>query len=179
MSAPNKLIEKEVVMRFFCFSSWTAFWSFIHTNNVPYLRINQRHILFDPAAVNDWIAEHYKSGKPRRFGFDSCPTDTTEDSPTGSLLDMNLANDMDRLIAEVARLKARVDVVEASTFGMPDNYVEGWSRAGKLLGIRGRTCKNRWKSGDFPQPCKFTTLGNGRDKPTWRRSDLVAYAEGK
>jgi hypothetical protein len=88
----------------------------------------------------------------------------------------------DQLIAELARLKQRVDDLEKAAF-TDDSYVEGWSRAAKIVGVNAITCKRRYESGDFPKPCRIDTInrssGEPHERPTWRKADLIAYAEGK
>ena len=99
---------------------------------------------------------------------------------------------VDRLIVEIARLKLRVDELEKAAFSAPDEYVEGWTRAAKLVGLSSMTCKRRYAAGDFPKPCKMTTIerapteivpgrviGARFEKLTWKRADLVSYAEGR
>lgn len=88
----------------------------------------------------------------------------------------------DQLIAEFARLKARVEVLERAAFASAEEYVEGWTRAARIVGVNARTCKRRLDAGDFPAPCKLTTLARvagDHERPSWRRADLVAYAEGR
>lgn len=89
----------------------------------------------------------------------------------------------DLLTAELARLKSRVEALEAAAFASADEYVEGWTRAARIVGVNARTCKRRYAAGDFPTPCKLTplprTAGGDHERPSWRRADLVAYAEGK
>jgi len=91
-------------------------------------------------------------------------------------------NDNDQMIAEIARLKDRVENLEKSSYS-EQTYVEGWASAAKLLGVNERTCMNRYASGEFPTPRRLApyTRGDGRtfSKPTWRRSDLEDYAEGR
>ena len=89
----------------------------------------------------------------------------------------------DQLIAELARLKSRVEVLESAAFASADEYVEGWTRAARIVGVTVMTCTKRAKAGEFPRPCRTEPFNraNGQvfSKPVWRRADLVAYAEGK
>ena len=87
------------------------------------------------------------------------------------------------LMVEVARLKERVADLEKTAYSVRSEFVEGWTRAGELIGVSEKTCKRRAKLGQFPRPCRTIILerANGKDheRPAWRRADLVAYAEGK
>ena len=89
-------------------------------------------------------------------------------------------NETQQLIAEVARLKARVERLEKTA---TDEFIEGWANAARVLGVTDKTCMNRYARGDFPKPCRthdFTRAdGTVYSKPTWRRADLIAYAVGK
>ena len=89
----------------------------------------------------------------------------------------------EQFIVELARLTSRVETLEAAAFASVDEYVEGWTRAARIVGVNERTCKRRSAAGDFPLPCRLLTLpradGVDHARPSWRRSDLVAYAEGK
>lgn len=88
----------------------------------------------------------------------------------------------DLVIAELAQLKRRVEALERIAFGAPDTYVEGWGAAARIVGVHAVTCRRRLREGIFPAPCRLTTITRKTGeltKPTWRRADLVAYAEGK
>jgi hypothetical protein len=88
----------------------------------------------------------------------------------------------DLMIAELAQLKRRVEALERVAFAAPDSYVEGWGAAARLVGVHVITCRRRFREGVFPQPCRQTTIARSTGevtKPTWRRADLVAYAEGR
>lgn len=89
--------------------------------------------------------------------------------------------EIDRLIAEVAALESRVAALES--VGSRGEYVEGWANAARLLGVNERTCRRRYGAGKFCRPCKIDTIarsdGNYHERPTWRRVDLEAYAEGR
>jgi len=86
-------------------------------------------------------------------------------------------------ILEIARLKDRVAALEKSAFSAPGEFVEGWTRAGKVVGITAKTCQNRLRDGEFPSPCRIDVLprtaGPSHERPVWRHADLVAYAEGR
>jgi hypothetical protein len=90
---------------------------------------------------------------------------------------------VDELVAELARLKKRVETLEKAAFASAEEYVEGWTRAAKIVGVNERTCKRRSEAGTFPAPCRIDAIkrpdGADHERPTWRRADLVAYAEGR
>lgn len=90
---------------------------------------------------------------------------------------------IDQLVAEIARLKARVETLENAAFATGDEYVEGWTRAAEIVGVSALTCKRRSLAGNFPAPCRRVEIprtdGDAHEKLSWRRADLVAYAEGK
>lgn len=89
---------------------------------------------------------------------------------------------LDLLVAEIAQLKERVASLERAAFGAGSEYVEGWPRAARIVGVTVMTCRSRAASGLFPKPCRIEPFAraDGRvfGKPVWRRADLVAYAEG-
>lgn len=88
----------------------------------------------------------------------------------------------DLVIAELAQLKRRVEALERIAFGASDTYVEGWGAAARIVGVHAVTCRRRLQEGVFPAPCRLTTIARRTGeltKPTWRRADLVAYAEGR
>lgn len=89
---------------------------------------------------------------------------------------------IDVLIAEVARLKERVKVLEQSRHLPSPEYIEGWAAVAVVLGITDQTAMNRLGRGEFPAPCgrlRYACDGKVFTKPRWRRKDIVAYAEGK
>ena len=94
-----------------------------------------------------------------------------------------LVAEVARLTVELARLKKRVETLEAAAFASAEEYVEGWTSAARIIGVNARTCKRRLAAGDLPAPCKLTALpradGDDHERMTWRRADLVAYAEGR
>lgn len=89
----------------------------------------------------------------------------------------------DEMVAKLARLTARVEALEHAAFAKVDEYVEGWSNAARVVGRSAATCKRRYNAGNFPRPCRIETIARAdqkdHERPTWRRADLVAYAEGK
>ena len=92
-------------------------------------------------------------------------------------------SDVDKFMSEFVRLKKRVEDLEKAAFSQASEYIEGWTNAAKLLGISNETAMKRAKVGEFPVPCRNDPFkrGDGQtySKPTWRRADLVAYAEGR
>lgn len=87
----------------------------------------------------------------------------------------------DQLVAEVAFLKERVNVLEKISYATAGEYVEGWTSAARMLGVNERTCKRRHEASAFPEPCGWVKVERGQgvdhERPRWRRRDLVAYAE--
>lgn len=65
----NNLVKSDPVMRFFGYSNRSSFWKFIRTKGVPHISLNKRRIMFDPVALNRWIAKRDTSGTPRLFTF--------------------------------------------------------------------------------------------------------------
>lgn len=92
-------------------------------------------------------------------------------------------NTTDELVAEIARLKRRMDALEEAAFAKADEYVVGLSNVARVVGLNVRTCQRRLAAGDFPPPCKVASMAPSavgeRVKQTWRRADLIAYAEGR
>lgn len=68
-AARDDLVSSTEVMVFFGYSSRPAFWGFVHSKGVPHIRINARRKMFDPIALNYWLAKRDTSGKPRQFTF--------------------------------------------------------------------------------------------------------------
>lgn len=91
--------------------------------------------------------------------------------------------DVDQFISEFVSLKQRVADLEKAAYSEASEYVEGWSNAAKLLGVSNLTCMKRARLGKLPKPCRVDRIeradGKVHCKLTWRRSDLVAYAEGR
>jgi hypothetical protein len=67
--ARDDLVTSAAVMAFFGYQSRPAFWCFVHSKGVPNIRLNARRIMFDPVALNHWLAKHDTSGKSRQFTF--------------------------------------------------------------------------------------------------------------
>lgn len=65
----NNLVKSDAVMAFFGYSHRSAFWHFIKTKGVPHLVLNARRVMFDPVALNNWLARRDTSGTPRKFVF--------------------------------------------------------------------------------------------------------------
>lgn len=43
------------VMRDLGFTDKSAFWVFVKREGVPHIRLNARHIVFEPAALDGWL----------------------------------------------------------------------------------------------------------------------------
>jgi hypothetical protein len=94
-----------------------------------------------------------------------------------------MSADYATLVMEVSRLKERVNSLENASISATGQYVHGWAKAAKIVGLTSDTCQTRAKAGNFPKPCKTTPIirGNGDVflKPTWKLSDLRNYQEGR
>jgi hypothetical protein len=97
--------------------------------------------------------------------------------------DISQPRDVGVLAVELARLEKRVAALEKAAYSEPSAYVEGWTRAAKVVGVHERTCKYRAARGQFPRPCRTITIeradGKDHERPVWRREELIAYGEGK
>lgn len=69
MMNENNLVKSELVMSFFGYSNRASFWKFIRAKGVPHIVLNKRRIMFDPVALNHWLAKRDTSGTPRHFTF--------------------------------------------------------------------------------------------------------------
>lgn len=111
------------------------------------------------------------------------PSGDPETANPGRATSDPMSSETTLLIAEVARLKQRVEAIEASQAHSVSEYVEGWSRAAKFLGVSVDTCMSRAKAGEFPKPCRTRPFprANGETffKPTWKAIDLRKYQEGR
>ena len=65
----NNLVKSDVVMRFFGYDNRCSFWKFVREKGVPHIALNKRRIMFDPVALNSWLAKRDTSGTPRQFTF--------------------------------------------------------------------------------------------------------------
>lgn len=65
----NHLVASSAVMKFFGYTNRAAFWHFVKTKGVPCITLNARRIMFDPVALNQWLARRNSSGEPRQFAF--------------------------------------------------------------------------------------------------------------
>ena len=54
-SAPRLLSGAEVMMKF-GYKNRSYFWQFIKYSGVPHIRFNARKIMFDPRALDGWLA---------------------------------------------------------------------------------------------------------------------------
>ena len=68
-SARDDLVTSAAVMAFFGYKHRPAFWGFVHAKGVPCIRLNPRRIMFDPLALNQWLAKRDTSARPRQFTF--------------------------------------------------------------------------------------------------------------
>jgi hypothetical protein len=67
---PNRvLVKSSVVMTFFGYTNRSSFWEFVTTKGVPHIRLTARRIMFDPVALNHWLAKRDSSPTPRQFDF--------------------------------------------------------------------------------------------------------------
>lgn len=68
MNAHN-LVPSDRVRAFFGYEKRCSFWKFVRAKGVPHIALNARRIMFDPVALNRWLAEHSTDSKPRQFDF--------------------------------------------------------------------------------------------------------------
>ncbi len=69
MNHTNNLVRSDVVMAFFGYRTRPSFWQFVRTKGVPHIKLNARRIMFDPVALNHWVAKRDTSATPRQFSF--------------------------------------------------------------------------------------------------------------
>lgn len=50
------LLTSSAVMALFGYRNRSAFWDFVRRDGVPHIRFNQRRIMFEEQALNDWLA---------------------------------------------------------------------------------------------------------------------------
>jgi hypothetical protein len=69
----DRLVPSSDVKAFFGYGkkSSASFWEFIRRRGVPHIRVGARRIMFDPHALNTWLAKRDTSTHPRRFEFSS------------------------------------------------------------------------------------------------------------
>lgn len=65
----NNLVKSDTVREFFGYDNRASFWKFVRSKGVPHIVLNARRIMFDPVALNNWIAKRDTSGTPRPFQF--------------------------------------------------------------------------------------------------------------
>ncbi len=63
------LVHSDSVMEFFGYTNRSSFWKFVRTKGVPFIALNARRYMFDPTALNRWIAQHNTEPEPRLFQF--------------------------------------------------------------------------------------------------------------
>ena len=61
--ATRNLLKSSVVMAIFGYQNRSAFWDFVRRDGVPHIRFNPRRIMFEEAALNDWLA--HRSSRDR------------------------------------------------------------------------------------------------------------------
>lgn len=84
---------------------------------------------------------------------------------------------VDLITVELARLKQRVEDLEKAAYSEPSTFVEGWTRAARIVGVSEATARRRERLGQFPARCRTITIdrtdGKDHERPVWRRKDLV------
>ena len=65
----NNLIKSRAVMAFFGYKHRAPFWAFVKSKGVPCVALNSRVIMFDPVALNRWIAARSSDPNPRQISF--------------------------------------------------------------------------------------------------------------
>ena len=63
MSPDNKLLTATEVMERYHYTNRSSFWDFVHRQAVPFIRLNARKVLFDPAALAAWEAKRAVGGR--------------------------------------------------------------------------------------------------------------------
>lgn len=63
----TRLIKSGDVMAFFGYENRSSFWNFVRTKGIPHIQLNKRRIMFDPVALNNWIAKRSSDGVPGPF----------------------------------------------------------------------------------------------------------------
>jgi len=69
----DRLVSSSDVKAFFGYGrkSSASFWQFIRSRGVPHICVGPRRIMFDPLALNHWLAKRDTSTRPRTFEFSS------------------------------------------------------------------------------------------------------------
>lgn len=65
ITAGRQLVPATPIMQQLNFRNRTAFWSFVHQQGLPHIRLTPRKIVFDPAAVDAWLAGRVTGGVAR------------------------------------------------------------------------------------------------------------------
>jgi predicted DNA-binding transcriptional regulator AlpA len=55
---PTALLTSGQLMARLGYSSACAFWNFVHGSGLPFIRLSARKIVFEPAAVENWLRRH-------------------------------------------------------------------------------------------------------------------------
>ena len=53
----TRLCSAQEIRTLFRYKSPSAFWEFAKSSGLPHIRLNARRILFDRAAVEDWLRQ--------------------------------------------------------------------------------------------------------------------------
>ena len=56
--AATRLYSAHEIRSLFGYRSASAFWDFVKSSGLPHIRLNARRIVFDRAAVEDWLRQH-------------------------------------------------------------------------------------------------------------------------
>ncbi len=62
----RKFLKSSVVMEALGYTNRAAFWDFVRSAGVPHIRLNARRIIFEEAALADWIERRSSAAAPRR-----------------------------------------------------------------------------------------------------------------
>ena len=57
-SLPDGIIKSDEAMRMFGYADRSAFWKAIKRDRVPFVRMNRRRCVFEPAALRAWLDSH-------------------------------------------------------------------------------------------------------------------------
>lgn len=62
----RKFLKSSVVMEALGYTNRAAFWEFVRSAGIPHIRLNARRIIFEEAALIDWIDRRSSSAALRR-----------------------------------------------------------------------------------------------------------------
>jgi hypothetical protein len=63
----RKFLKSSVVMEALGYTNRAAFWEFVRSAGVPHIRLNARRIIFEEAALMDWIGRRSSSAPLHRI----------------------------------------------------------------------------------------------------------------